>query len=129
MQEPVCTDDFGHAVYWCHHGAGYAFGPEYVTVGAIVPGVRATYIVAGAAGLAAHKESGRAFAESEANCNTCRHLDRTQHPKNVAHLLHGKCKADPGKGIMTFHADDFMGMPCYVPRWGFSIQAELSGAI
>jgi hypothetical protein len=69
------------------------------------------------------------FHESEANCNTCSHLDRVKRPKNAAGFLYGRCKSQAPQieaspyasravdGVMMFHPDDFMGMPCYSSRW------------
>lgn len=54
-----------------------------------------------------------AYEDSEANCNTCRHLKRTPHPKQSG-WLEGICLLDGHK--LRFHADDPLNLPCYESR-------------
>jgi hypothetical protein len=76
----------------------------------MIPGVR---------GVIASKEEARAFHETEANCNTCKHLKRVQHEKDRHGFLYGQCGHNPfgHMFVMKFHPDDPMHMRCYVPRW------------
>lgn len=57
----------------------------------------------------------RAFHENDANCNTCKHLQRVKHEKCKFGFLEGRCIAHGMS--MRFHPDDPMLMPCYEPRW------------
>lgn len=126
---PVCIDDFGIEVHECWHTKSLVWADKAVIVGAIIPGVKSSYIIAPGAGEDAHKESVKCFHESEANCNTCMHLERLKHTKTTSGFLHGKCKSEqkqfdahPYKNrfdgdVMIFHPHDPMNMPCYKSRW------------
>jgi len=85
-------------------------------------------MIPGVKGPPASREERDAFNESEANCNTCKFLERIQRPKEPSRMQYGRC-TNPGaridrhpyrdrieEGVLTFHADDWMGMPCYVYR-------------
>ena len=72
----------------------------------------------------ARRQSYILFADSEANCNTCRHLERVPHEPNAAKMLYGRCRSTPmdhpypiRDGVITFHADDSMNMECYESRF------------
>ncbi len=70
-----------------------------------------------------------AFSECERNCNTCHHLVRLKHEKQKDGMLFGKCAINSQElsedsfhkrdadGVMKFHPNDPMHMPCYVSRW------------
>jgi hypothetical protein len=66
----------------------------------------------------------RDFEASEMNCDTCVHLQRTPHAKNVGKFLYGICgKGEPStyetkNGIM-FHPDETMphNEKCYEHRY------------
>lgn len=73
------------------------------------------------------KESRRCFDELDANCNTCVHLVRVANNKSTdGGFLTGTCehqdeyphpyKARERNGVMLFHPNDFMGMPCHKLR-------------
>lgn len=64
------------------------------------------------------KVEARAFHESEANCNHCRHLRRVQRPKDPLGFMEGHCGANPFGHLfaMKFHPDDPMHMKCWEPR-------------
>ena len=64
---------------------------------------------------AAKRQNDQWFHESEANCNTCKLLERTKHEKRKDGFLLGNC-TNTEKTLM-FHPDDPMHMPCYVSRW------------
>ena len=128
--QPIGTDDAGRNLYACHYTGAKVAEDEAVWIGAIVPGVKARYAIADTAeARAAHKASGRTFAESEANCNTCVHLRRETRTKQRDGFLYGTCaspRAQPEASpyhkrqqgaVMVFHPDDPMHMPCYVSRW------------
>lgn len=130
MQLPLCVDDFGTNVYACFYTGILVWADRAVVIGAIIPRVKTCYVIAMTdEAKNAHKASGIAFHENEANCNTCRFLKRVKHNKNVAGFLYGRCtsslpniEANPyfnrmEGDVMMFHPEDPMNMPCYVPRW------------
>lgn len=89
---------------------------DAVKIGATIPGVQAEYYMKNTPEVREmHRQQQIAFHESEANCNTCVHLERIKHEKTVHGVLKGKCKKD-GKDL-KFHPDDPMFMPCYKSRW------------
>lgn len=125
MVNMICQDDFGNAVYLDH----YTKRPvvDAIWVGATIPGVNAKYPIAPES-KTLHKQQQIWFHEADRNCNTCKHLQRIKHPKNIAGFLYGRCTSDspmhecsPYKlerdGSMKFHPDDPMHMECYVSRW------------
>lgn len=70
------------------------------------------------------KESYVAFCSFDANCNTCKHLERIKHPKCPHGMLWGKCKSKPinhpykiRDGVIMFHPHDCMLMKCYENRY------------
>lgn len=73
-------DDYGTGQYVCHYTHRLVSADEAVIVGTPLPGVKVQFVIAKDA-MPLHKESARLFHESEANCNMCRHLVRTAHPK------------------------------------------------
>ena len=126
----VCTDDFGTLVFRCRYTEHLVWADVAIVIGATMPGVRARYVMAETVeAKAAHKASGIAFHEIEANCNTCRFLERVKRDKNRAAFLYGRCTSAEPKfeasphfnrregDVMVFHPDDPMSMPCYVSRW------------
>ena len=126
IQQPICVDGFGTEVYACRYTGIPVWADVAVRIGAVMPGVRAVYFMSPMPDAAiAKKASDQAFHENEANCNTCISLERAKHSKNKAGFLYGKC-LNPNKakslypetnGVMQFHPDDPMNMPCYQPRW------------
>lgn len=122
-----CVDDFGCEVHKCRFTGVPVSVVEGVVVGATIPGVKTKHLMANTPeAWAAKKQSDRWFAESEANCNTCKHLQRVAHEKSHG-FLQGRCTSDkqdvaslPYKmrgDVMVFHPSDWMGMNCYEPRW------------
>lgn len=129
-QPSICTDDYGQSVYRCRYTAAIVFADDAVVIGARIPGVRARLFIAPSEeAKRAHKAEGIAFHEAEANCNTCRYLERVKHSREPAGFLFGRCRsrngrpdvshyADRARGdVMIFHPDDPMHMPCYASRW------------
>lgn len=125
LNDPIDADK-DENLYRCHYsGEPVSLGAS-IFIGPCVPQVHGTYVCHPAA-KPAFQESKRAFDESEANCNTCRHLHRVVH-KRSAGVLYGRCLSpaqDMGAhpyrdrivyGVMPFHPDDYMGMPCYEAR-------------
>lgn len=125
--KPVCIDDFGVALYRCRFTGDLVGGEGAVICGAVMPGVRARYVMgANEAAKAAKRESDRNFHESEANCNTCQSLERVPHEKRKGGFLLGRCTnpegaetqyKSPAQGVIQFHPDDPMNMPCHRARW------------
>lgn len=129
-QLPVCVDDYGDLVYRCFYtGAMVSAGNSAIT-GAMIPGVKARYVMgSGDAAKLARKASSVAFHELDANCNTCKHLQRVAHEKSRAGFVLGMCgnkladrSSHPYRdrerdGVMMIHPDDSMRMPCYESRW------------
>jgi hypothetical protein len=102
-------------VYVCHWTGAYVKSKDVVWTGPVVPGVKFKH--AAAPGYEdARKESVRSFNESEANCNTCKHLTRIKHEKCRFGFLQGTCNKKGDGSVMKFHADDWMGMECYEAR-------------
>ncbi len=96
-----------------------------VTVGPILPNISHLklkfYLHKDAMPL--HKQSIKWFHESEANCNTCKHLERIKHAKDKAGFLYGKCKVESSESqlykrddMLMFHPEDPMHMNCYEVR-------------
>jgi hypothetical protein len=125
---PICVDDFGSEVYRCRYTDQLVWADIAFVVGATMPGVKARYVITPDA-RQAHRNSGIAFHDSEANCNTCRHLVRVRHAKCRSGFLRGRC-AHPSPqldaspyfnrmegDVMVFHPDDPMHMPCYESRF------------
>lgn len=123
------VDDFGDEVHRCRYTHVLVWPDQAGFVGALVPGVRAKYVVSKSAeATALHKASGISFQEAEANCNTCRWLKRVKHPKRGG-FLYGTCESPESRsdaspyhdrteqGVLMFHPDDPMHMPCYTSRW------------
>ena len=75
----------------------------------MIPGVKS--------GRKPTKEEARAFHESEANCNTCRHMVRApmSSAERIARLHRGHCGMHPygDRFTMIFAPDDWMGMRCW----------------
>lgn len=112
----------------CHYTKEPIPPGEQMVVGAVIPGVKSRFVIAKDS-LPTHRSSIRAFHESEANCNTCVHLERVPHKKDKFGFLVGKCASPDGKPqanpyyksgeeTMNFHPDDPMHMPCHVQRQG-----------
>jgi hypothetical protein len=125
----LCIDDFGNSVYECRYTKNLVWANDCDFVGAVVPGVKAKYIIAPTdVAREAHRQSIREFQDAEQNCNTCGNLERVTHAKNKAGFLFGRCKSPNSKDsespynsfkkgdVMMFHPEDFMGMPCYSSR-------------
>lgn len=97
-------------------------------IGPVVPGVRARYYMADTdVAQAAHRAAGISFHESEANCNTCHHIEREKRDKRPDGFHFGRCLSAHGRpdvgdsyydgDTMKFHPDDPMHKPCYESRW------------
>ena len=126
-KKQICVDDYGEAVFRCFWTGAIFWASRAILTGPIIPQARVQHIAAPGY-EAARRESARRFADTEQNCNTCRHLVRVPHAKDIAGFLRGKCgsqnadmEAHPYKGrfdgeVMIFHPSDFMGMPCYEGR-------------
>lgn len=123
-QQPLCVDDYGNEVWECHWSKRLVTADQAVLTGSFLPGAHWKFVAA--PGFEeARRQSYIAFADSEANCNTCRHLERLPSRKTADGLLKGRCKAIPIKhpypirdGVITFPPDDCMLMECYESRWG-----------
>lgn len=116
-QQPICTDNYGAEVYKCRFTGDLVSGDAAQTVGPFIAGVDAVYVMGtGAKAKAAMKVSRANFDESEANCNTCKHLDRVNKGKVAGGFLYGKCKARKQLGVMQFHPNDPMHMECWQAR-------------
>lgn len=113
MQSPICIDDFGNSVYACHWTGRIVNALDAVISGGFYPGVKSRYIAV-KDHQQAKKESHAAFSEMDANCNTCKNLDRIKHDKDKAGFLYGVCKMNLKS--VKFHPDDWMGMSCWESR-------------
>ena len=111
LNKAICTDDFGNEVYKCHYSEKPVSVVESIFIGPLIPQVNGTYVCAPDA-KHAYVESKKAFDEMDANCNTCRNLDRLPHEKRE--LMRGMC-AIRGE-IVRFHPEDCMSMTCWDAR-------------
>ena len=120
----LCVSDYGAEVYPCRFTGKPVHSDNCRIVGPMIPQASGVRYVASLDSKAEEKASRRDFDENEANCNTCRHLQRVPSRKGVSGLLYGKCLSTPHdshpygmeNGIMSFAPDDWMGMPCWEPR-------------
>jgi hypothetical protein len=92
---------------------------DYVMVG-FLPGLKANLALANTKeAKVEYRRQMENFRETEANCNTCRHLIRVPHKKDSAGFLRGKCTQLSSTGYpiaIEFHPDDPMHMRCYEGR-------------
>ena len=116
-------------MYCCFETGKIIRASEALAVGSIIPGVKVSRVMENSdSAREARKKSIRAFIESEANCNTCRDLERLPHHKSAGRsVFPGKClKSNPDRnghpygmdasGVMRFAPDDWQGMSCYTAR-------------
>lgn len=116
LSEAICTDDFGTLWVKCRYTDKTISSLEGIYIGAIVPQVNGTYFCDKNA-MSAFKEEKRLFDESEANCNTCKHLERIPHKKqSPSTIMTGICIHTPYRIEVKFHPDDWMGMKCWEAR-------------
>lgn len=126
--KPVCVDDYGVEVYRGHYSGVLVWADRAVFFGAVIPQCNSRYLDDPVLGKEGRRTSFKAFCDSEGNCNTCRHLERTPHAKRRDGFLEGRCRnpvqieRHPYRSrfvgdVMIFHPDDWMGMPCYESRW------------
>lgn len=107
-------------IYICQYTKKQVHINDAIYLGPIIPQVNGTYVCHPDAPQA-RAESVKQFNRTEANCNTCKNLERVPHDKRGG-FQRGKCgKAKnhpyPVKdGAITFHPDDHMGMECYEAR-------------
>jgi len=129
LSKLLCTDDFGNLTYvsfWSKKIVSPA--DDSILLGAVVPQVSSTFLCA-PEDKQKRIESVKIFNEYEANCNTCKHLERVPHEKrHGSSPLQGRCKkfknpehvtkhgAYLENGIIRFWAEDYMGMPCHEMR-------------
>lgn len=114
MSKSICIDDFGNEVHKCHWTGQLVSIADAVITGGFMPGVKSKFIAI-KDHRAAMKQSHRDFNDMDANCNTCKNLSRVNAEKSKHGFLYGTCNIKT-KEIMTFHPDDYMGMPCYEQR-------------
>lgn len=122
LNAPVCVDDFGGMVFVCQYTKSMVSVDAAIFVGPCMPNVNGTYVCAPDA-MDAFRESKATFDAMDANCNTCKSLQRTQHAKNKGGFLYGKCEKGitqhqypMSAGVIMFHPDDSMGMQCWEAR-------------
>ena len=111
--KPILNTPDADGLYTCQYTGLKVALEGSIFLGPCAPQVNGTYVCHPTA-LPAFKKSKRMFDESEANCNTCKHLVRIKHAPRKDGQLQGTCPA-VGTELM-FHPDDHMGMPCYEQR-------------
>lgn len=112
----LATDDFGNLWYECRYTKKPVNSQECIFIGAVLPQVNCTYVCAKDA-MDAFKYSKAALNEMDANCNTCKFLERLAFQKqSPASVMHGVCNHHPYKIKVTFHPDDHMSMKCWKAR-------------
>jgi hypothetical protein len=114
LNKPVATDDLGNEVYQCQYSKKLVSIDKAIFLGALIPAVSGTFVCHPEYGPPARKQSKIWFDEMDANCNTCKNLERIQHKKCTAGFLQGICKIK-GEQI-KFHPDDWMGNECWEQR-------------
>ncbi len=131
FQPKICTDDYGDALYLCCHTKKIVGPDDSKFAGSIIPNLSYRYAMENSEHAESlRKESVRLFNEHDANCNTCRHLERVKHEKRIGcSALYGLCKSDKQDtaghpyanrfvgDVMVFYPPDYMGMKCYEARW------------
>jgi hypothetical protein len=116
LNPSVGIDDFGNTLYQCHFTKKLVSTENSIFLGAVVPQVKGSYVCSPDA-LEFRKISIKAFNEVDANCNTCKNLERLPHEKQHPAAPHkGNCKLHPYATKVTFHPDDWMGMVCWQTR-------------
>lgn len=122
------VDNCGPETYTCRYTGKPVSAQDVTMVGALIPGVQTQYAVS-PEGMAQHRQSVVWFHEAEANCNTCKDLERVSHNKGKGGFLYGRCnsavqdlESHPYStqfvdGVMIFHPHDPMHMPCYSSRF------------
>lgn len=122
LDQPLLTDDYGEAVYRGFWTGRLVWASEAVFGGTIIPQVNGVHV--DVQGFEPHRKASFILrCEHDANCNTCKHLERV--PQKSKGLMVGICKSTPishpygfrDKGMILFHPDDFMGMECYESRY------------
>ena len=113
LNKPITVDDQGNEVYICQYSKKLVSVDKAIFLGALIPSVSATF-VCHPDGKEARKQSKKNFDEMDANCNTCKNLERIQHKKCTAGFLQGICKIQDVK--IKFHPDDWMGKECWESR-------------
>lgn len=110
--KPILNEPDAEGLYTCQYTGLKVSREDAIFLGACTPQVNGTYVCHSTA-LPAFRKSKRMFDESEANCNTCKHLVRVKHEPRKDGQLRGTCKNNTD---LLFHPDDFMGMNCYEQR-------------
>lgn len=113
LNKPIATDDQGNEVYLCQFSKKPVSTDESINLGPLMANVSGTYICH-PEGIQARKESKKNFDEMDANCNTCKNLQRLHHDKRKDGQLVGVCKVTADK--LLFHPDDHMGKECWESR-------------
>jgi len=110
--KPILNKPDADGFYTCQYTGAKVRLEDAIYLGPCVPQVNGTYVCHPDA-RDAYRQSKRLFDESEAKCNTCRHLVRTKHAPRKDGRLRGSCHVNPS---IAFHPEDWMGMPCYEQR-------------
>lgn len=110
--KPILNKPNAEGLYECQYTGLKVSLKDAIFLGACTPQVNSTYVCHPTA-LLSFRKSKRIFDESEANCNTCKHLVRVKHEPRKDKQLQGSCKNHTD---LLFHPDDFMGMNCYEQR-------------
>lgn len=113
LNKTIATDDQGNEVYQCHYSKKPVSTDRSINLGPLMASVSGTYICH-PDGTEARKQSKKNFDEMDANCNTCKNLERKKHAKRKDGQLVGVCKLN--NEPLLFHPDDYMGMECWKCR-------------
>jgi hypothetical protein len=112
LNKPLFTNDQGNQVYQCQYSKKLVSADKSINLGPLMANVSGTF-VCHTDGIEARKLSKRNFDEMDANCNTCKNLERTKHQKRTDGQLLGSCKESRE---LMFHPDDWMGKECWEKR-------------
>jgi len=114
LNKPIGIDDQGNEVFVCQYSKKLVSTDKAIFLGALIPSVSVTFVCHPEYGPPARKQSKIWFDEMDANCNTCKNLERIQHKKCSAGFLQGVCKVSGEK--IRFHPHDWMGKKCWEQR-------------
>ena len=113
LNKPITVDDQGNEVYICQYSKKPVSTDSALMLGPLMANVSGTY-VCHPEGFHSRVDSKKNFDEMDANCNTCKNLQRIPHEKRKDGQLVGVCKLKSEQ--LLFHPDDWMGKECWEAR-------------
>ncbi len=112
----VATDEYNMLYFKCWQSGRFICESDLMIVGGNIPNSNCKFPIHKES-ILIYKDSCKLFEISEANCNTCKFLQRIKHEKSTDGFLKGKCTK---KGIdLKFHPNDpmwYINNDCYIHR-------------